>query len=326
MPFLHLPPIHMTVLLHYILSGVAGFLTFFALLVLILGLGGGGRKDVVEARLDQVTSRVRSLEEIEMSAPFAERFFKPIAAQLASVMSRITPARLVDNSQKLLIGAGLNGRMQVSDFLGIKAIGLLIGAALAVLGALGLHFITSPWLLVAVLVLGLLGYFAPDYYVRNMGNRRKAQLQRELPDIIDLLTISVEAGLGFDLALDRIVRKSDSALSLEFARVLQEMRIGVSRREALRALADRTGVDDLGTFVSAIIQAEQLGASVAKVLRIQSIEMRLRRRQRAELLAHQAPVKILFPMAFLIFPPIFIVVLGPAIPRIIKVFAPDVPL
>ncbi len=316
----------MILTMHYVLTGAAGFLTFFALLLLVIGLAGPKRNDLVSERLDQVTQRARSLEEIEMSAPFTERFFKPMAAQLSKLMSRVTPARAIDNAQKSLINAGLGARMQVSDFLGIKALAAIIGLGLAVVLGLAFHFIGSLTFFVVLAVLGLLGYFAPDYYVRNYGSKRKKILQKELPDIIDLLTISVEAGLGFDQALQRIVSKSDTALSVEFGRVLQEMRVGVSRRDALRALAARTGVDDLNTFVSAIVQAEQLGASVGKVLRIQSAEMRMRRRNRAETLAHQAPVKMLFPMALLIFPPIFIVVLGPAIPRIVHAFSPGVQL
>ncbi|MGH2502344.1 MAG: type II secretion system F family protein, partial [Ktedonobacterales bacterium] len=142
----------------------------------------------------------------------------------------------------------------------------------------------------------------------------------------DLLTISVEAGLGFDQAMGRIVSKSNNTLGREFGQVLYQMRLGLPRREALRQIAERTGVDDVTQFVGAIIQAEQLGASIGRVLRIQSAEMRVRRRQRAQKLAQQAPIKMLFPMAFLILPSIFVVVLGPAIPRIVHVFAPGAPL
>jgi tight adherence protein C len=179
-------------------------------------------------------------------------------------------------------------------------------------------------LLFIIVGVGVGAYMLPDLWVRGKISQRKDQVQRALPDAIDLLTISVEAGLGFDLALARVVQKSDNALTREFGRVIQEMRIGIARRDALRAMVERTGVEDLSAFISAIIQAEQLGASIANVLRIQSVEMRVRRRQHAETLAHQAPIKMLFPMAFLIFPPIFIVVLGPAIPNLVHQFAPSV--
>jgi tight adherence protein C len=215
--------------------------------------------------------------------------------------------------------------MQVSDYMGMKGLAVLLGGGLAATLSL-LTQQSTLGVVLLVLLFALLGYFLPDLWLRGEVSRRKDQIARSLPDAIDLLTISVEAGLGFDLALARVVAKSDNALTREFARVIQEMRIGVARRDALRSLVERTGVDDLSTFISSIIQAEQLGASIANVLRIQADEMRTRRRQRAERLAHEAPIKMLFPMAFLIFPPIFIVILGPAIPRIAKVFAPNLPL
>jgi tight adherence protein C len=191
----------------------------------------------------------------------------------------------------------------------------------------GLLMILGTFGFILLLALfGGIGYLIPVLWLRQQTNKRRGEVVRALPDVIDLLTISVEAGLGFDLALARVVSKSDSALSREFARVLTEMRYGIARRDALRALAERTGVEDLGAFISAIIQAEQLGASVANVLRIQSVEMRVRRRQNAERLAQTAPIKMLFPMAFLIFPPIFVVVLGPAIPHVVHAFAPTFPL
>jgi tight adherence protein C len=217
------------------------------------------------------------------------------------------------------------GQMQVSDFIGLKGMGTIGGGGF---GAL-LILLTHPsTLMSAILVLGFaaLGYVFPDLWLRSKTSQRKTAIANALPDSIDLLTISVEAGLGFDQALARIVSKSDNLLTREFARVLQQMRLGVARRDALRELVERTGVEDLSQFVGAIIQAEQLGASIGRVLRIQSAEMRVRRRQRAQKLAQQAPIKMLFPMAFLILPSIFVVVLGPAIPRIVHAFAPGAPL
>jgi tight adherence protein C len=260
-----------------------------------------------------------------MQAPFMERFVRPLVTQLSKVVMRMTPAGAMESTQRRLMYAGMSGQMQVSDFVGIRTLMTLVGIALAITFAIRTNQGVIGFLILLI-ILGGLGYGAPLLWIRSQISSRKDQIQRALPDAIDLLTISVEAGLGFDQALARVVQKSDNGLTREFGRVIQEMRVGISRRDALRALVERCGVEDLSTFISAIIQAEQLGASVANVLRIQSAEMRVRRRQHAETLAHQAPIKMLFPMAFLIFPPIFIVVLGPAIPVVLHTFAPQFPL
>ncbi len=306
------------------LPALAGFLAFFGVLLAVIGAAAPGKRDPIEERLNLIV-RTRTLEEIEMQAPFMERFVKPLAGQSAKVMSRLTPSGALETTQRQLLFAGYSGRLQVSDYLGIKGLATVLGVGLAIALSLltGASTVVS---LVLILFFGGIGYVGPDLWLRGEISKRRDQIQRALPDAIDLLTISVEAGLGFDLALARVVSKSDNALTREFARVIQEMRIGVARRDALRALVERTGLEDLSTFITAIIQAEQLGASIASVLRIQAAEMRVRRRQRAEKLAHEAPIKMLFPMAFLIFPPIFIVVLGPAIPKVLKTFAPGIPL
>jgi tight adherence protein C len=244
---------------------------------------------------------------------------------LAKGLARFTPAQSIESTQKRLMNAGLLGQMQVSDFIGLKGMGTIGGAAF---GGLLVLLLRPATLISAVLLLAFaaLGYVFPDLWLRNKTAQRKTIIANALPDAIDLLTISVEAGLGFDQALARIVAKADNLLTREFARVLQQMRLGIARRDALRELVARTGVEDLSQFVGAIIQAEQLGASIGRVLRIQSAEMRVRRRQRAQKLAQQAPIKMLFPMAFLILPSIFVVVLGPAVPRIVHAFAPGAPL
>ena len=309
-----------------VLPLLTGFLTFFGVLFLVIGLGSTSkRRDPIDLRLEEATKRARSLEEIEMAAPFSERFLRPMMLGISRGVARVMPANVSDDTQKRLMYAGMIGRLQVSDFVGVKALALILGAGLGLAfsfllqaSAFGTLFFTG--------FLGALGYILPDLWLRSRTAQRQAQLTNELPDIIDLLTISVEAGLGFDQAVARIVSKSETELSREFGRMLQEMRVGIARRDALRAMVLRTGVEDLSTFVTAIIQAEQLGASVGKVLRIQSGEMRVRRRQRAEKLAAQAPIKMLFPLIFLIFPPIFVVVLGPSIPLIIHAFAPGIPL
>jgi tight adherence protein C len=167
---------------------------------------------------------------------------------------------------------------------------------------------------------GVLGFYIPTLLLRSRIRRRQDNIVKSMPDALDLLTICVEAGLGFDQAMQRVSEKWDNELSLAFSRCIQEIRLGKLRREALRDMADRIEVPDLTSFAAAIIQADQLGVSMARVLRIQSDQMRIRRRQRAEKKAHEAPIKMLIPMAFLIFPSIYIVLLGPALLQVIKQF------
>ncbi len=311
-------------MLQALLPCLAGLLTFAGFSLLIFGIASR-RGDPMDARLAGIVQAPRTLEEYEMQAPFMERFLRPLLLGMARGFARMTPSSSLDGIQSRLQSAGMQGQMQVSDFVGLKGLGTIFGLAFAGLLAFALHAQLGVIVLLA-LVLGFIGYVAPDLWLRSKTDRRKLEITNALPDTIDLLTISVEAGLGFDQAMGRIVSKSSNTLAREFGRVLQQMRLGVPRRDALRQMADRTGVEDVSQFVGAIVQAEQLGASVGRVLRVQSSEMRVRRRQRAQKLAQQAPIKMLFPMAFLILPSIFVVVLGPAIPRIVKVFVPDAPL
>ncbi|HEX9038304.1 MAG TPA: type II secretion system F family protein [Ktedonobacterales bacterium] len=307
-----------------LLGPLAGFMTFFGILLLIFGMASRRRPNAMDERIKGLV-KPRTLEDYEMQQPFRERFIRPLLAGIARFFSRLTPSSSLDSTHKRLQAAGMQGRMQVSDFVGLKGMGTVIGLGVAFLFAFLGHSALGSILLMMGLF-GAVGYFVPDLWLRSKTDQRKLEISNALPDTIDLLTISVEAGLGFDQAMGRIVSKSNNMLSREFGRVLQQMRLGVPRRDALRQMADRTGVDDVSQFVGAIVQAEQLGASVGRVLRVQSSEMRVRRRQRAQKLAQQAPIKMLFPMAFLIMPSIFVVVLGPAIPRIVKVFVPNAPL
>jgi len=167
---------------------------------------------------------------------------------------------------------------------------------------------------------GGIGYVLPGIWLGQQIRKRKNNLIKALPDALDLLTISVEAGLAFDSAMQRVAEKWDNELSREFRKVLSDVRLGRVRRDALKDMVARCGVDDIQTFIAAVIQAEQLGVSISKILRVQSDQMRIRRRQRAEEKAHQAPIKMLFPMVFLIFPALFVVILGPAVPKLYDSF------
>jgi tight adherence protein C len=301
---------------------LAMFLAFFGVLFVVIGVVGNSRPKPMEVRMREFVPRPRSLEELEFEQPISERFFRPLLQQLSRLVSRNTPNNVMESAQKRLLHGGNPNNLTVADFMGIKGLAAfllaLIGVAIGFLGSMNFFFA-----LMFVVVLGTIGFLLPDFWLGGKVRQRRRNLLRALPDAIDLLSISVEAGLGFDAALNRLVEKTQNELAFEFGRVISEMRIGVPRREALRALAERTGIQELGIFVTAIIQAEQLGASITNVLHVQANEMRIRRRQRAEVLAHQAPIKMLFPMAFLIFPPMFVVILGPSIPTVAHVFLPN---
>jgi tight adherence protein C len=269
--------------------------------------------DALQERLKEFGSRETpaTLEEIELSLPFSERVIRPMVRSLASIMMRFTPQQTLANTQHMLDLAGNPNNWSPAEFWGIR-----IFAAVG-LGALlfALFWVTNNWgILNIAIVLGapVLGYFLPVLMMRSSIRRRQNNVLKALPDALDLLVICVEAGLGFELAMAKVNEKWDNELGRAFGRVLQEIRLGKARREALREMARRIEVPDLTSFIAAMIQADQLGVSIGKVLRIQADQMRLRRRQRAERLAHEAPIKMLFPMIFLIFPSIFIVLLGPA--------------
>ncbi len=227
---------------------------------------------------------------------------------LRALSLRLSPGGFTDKLQHRLDLAGNPDRWNPDRVLGVKGLGLVVLAALGMLfGA------RSPLLLIVLAAAGGgAGFFLPDLLLYNAGLKRQTVIRAELPDAMDMLTICVEAGLGFDAALAQVARNGDGALASELARALQEMQIGKSRTEALRAMASRTTVPELRAFTSALVQASELGISVATVLREQSKEMRLRRRQWAEEKAQKVPVKILFPLIFCLFPALFVVVMGPA--------------
>jgi tight adherence protein C len=273
----------------------------------------------IEARLANFAERPRSLEELELEQPFTERVLKPMVAAITRALGRLTPAQGMEKVRQQLILAGNPYNMGTSEFMGARMMSMVMlgGAAfgLAILmGAEPMGLILYPT------VMALVGYLLPVFWLRGRIKKRQKVILKTLPDAIDLMTISVEAGLAFDGAMQRVAEKWNNALSHEFQRALSEMRVGKSKREALHELVQRTGVADLSTFVASIVQADQLGVSISKVLRIQSEQMRIRRRQRAEEQAHKAPILMMIPMVFLIFPATYIVILGPAVPKIMMAF------
>lgn len=242
------------------------------------------------------------------ATPAATDPFAAVPGWVPGLAIRLSPSGIAGILQRRLDLAGNPARWTPDRILAVKGLGLLV---LGVLGAIyGFHNLA---LLVLCAGFGAgAGFFLPDILVYNAGLKRQAAIQALLPDALDMLTVCVEAGLGFDAALGQVARNTSGPLAAEFARALQEMQIGASRTQALRAMVDRTTVSELRVFVSALVQAGDLGIAVATVLREQAKEMRLRRRQRAEEKAQKVPVKILFPLIFCLFPALFVVVLGPA--------------
>ncbi len=256
-----------------------------------------------------------------LTSGISERAIAPIIEGLGKFALRFTPQGWVNKAQKKLVYAGMADRMDGNTWAALRIIALI--------GVLVLFFIVqsafgSP--IQKLMLFGVLmgiGFVGPEAVLNRRIDERRKEMEKSLPDLIDLLVISVEAGLGFEAAMGRVVQAVPGELSREFTRTLQETRVGVSRHKALRALAERTDVDDLNAFVLALIQADQFGVSIARMLRVQADEMRVRRRQRAQEKAFAAPVKLVFPLVLCIFPSMFVVLLGPAAINIATVFGGD---
>lgn len=273
----------------------------------------------LQARLDDFNQRGESidLEKIELSLPFTERIIFPVARRLGEFAVRFTPQNQLQSTARRLELAGNPGRMDPSMYMAMQFIlSVFIGGLLLLAFTFG-NSTLPAWQKILFVVLGtLVGFIFPHVWLTGKITRRQKEIRKAMPDALDLLTICVEAGLGFDAAMQKVSDKWVSDLSLAFARVIQEVALGKVRREALRDMADRLGIPEMTSFVAAVIQSEQLGVSMAKVLRIQSDQMRVKRRQRAEEEAHKAPVKMLIPMAMIIFPSLMITLMAPAALRL----------
>ncbi len=295
---------------------IFGAILLFGVLIVVLGVVQSRQTSVIDDRLTTFTERTRSLEELELELPFSERVLRPLIQGVLAAFGKMSAQKNAAKVKQNLEQAGNPGNLTPAMFVGVRmTVGLVmlgVGYFLGVLMAVPLMN-----QLMYTVIGGAIGYVFPGIWLDRKIKARKHNILKSMPDALDLLTISVEAGLGFDLALQRVADKWENELSKEFNRVLSDTRLGTPRRDAMRMMADRCGVEDLTNFVQAIIQAEQLGVSIGKILKVQSEQMRIRRRQRAEELAHQAPIKMLFPMAFLIFPSILVVILGPALPKLL---------
>lgn len=291
-----------------VVSALAGF----SILLIFIALAGSKQPTPLEQRLAEYGAHPLTLEKLELSQPFSERVVKPLIHASARFVTRFLPKQYVESTRLKLETAGNPNNWSATDFLGVRGLAgvMLGGVAVLFLNALGAP-VAQRFLL--TIIFALLGFQLPVIWLGGKIRSRKNEVIRALPDALDLLTISVEAGLGFDAAMAKVNEKWDNELSRAFGRAIAEMRMGQSRREALRNLAARMDVPEVNNFIATVIQADQLGVSIAKVLRIQSEQMRIRRRQRAEEEAQQAPLKMTFPLVLLIFPSIYILLLGPAI-------------
>jgi tight adherence protein C len=258
-----------------------------------------------------------NVREQEMLRSLRERVLAPVVAQLSRVSGRFTPAGYKAQVREKLIHAGNPAGLDADRFLSLKVIGavsapfwLWFSFSMAALGGFYGVIVTG--------VMWAISFFGPDVWVQRKIDERQVAIAMKLPDILDLLVISVEAGLGFEQAIDRTIDAVPGPLSEEFRRMLQETRVGATRADALRAMDERTNVPELRSFILAMLQADTFGVSIGRILRSQADEMRVRRRQRAQEQAQKAPVKMLFPLIFCIFPSLFVVILGPAVLNILK--------
>lgn len=291
---------------------IVAILAASAVLLVTYGIAARPSEDAVQARLSQLVVQPKSLEEMELNQPFYDRTVRPLIQRLSKVGKR-KDGGVIARTDARLERAGYPGGLRGADWLGVK----LLSAIVIGIGALLLLLlVTGGTFIVAFLggVVGLMvGFVAPEFWLGKKIKARSMAMMLQLPDALDLLTISVEAGLGFDAALAKCVEKMEGPLIDEFRQALAEVRMGRSRRDALRDVASRADEQSLTNFIGAIVQAEQLGVPIAKVLQIQSQQLRIVRRQRAEEAAAKAPIKMLFPMVGCIFPTVFIVILGPAV-------------
>ena len=305
-------------LIGWIITGVVIVLVVAVVLIILGSRLPKQEQDPLEARLAEFAQRGEqiSLEEIEMSQPFADRVIYPILQRMGELSARFTAQNVVQDTERRLELAGNPGNIEAASFLSTR---FVVAGVAAAITFLVVHFLTNtPNSRELLYALGglVVGFYSPQLWLRDQIIKRQDGIRKAMPDALDLLTICVEAGLGFDAAMSKVAEKWNNDLSGGFMRAIREIQLGKLRREALRDMAQRMGIPEMTSFVAAVIQSEQLGVSMAKVLRIQSDQMRMKRRQLAEEKAHAAPIKMIIPMAIFIFPPIFILLLTPAAMRI----------
>jgi tight adherence protein C len=279
-----------------------------------------------EARLSVRTARTRLGDydsvlkrEEDLKDPFIERVMAPAAAFFVGLLKRFVPTEYLDKMRHKLVIAGRGTAEEIDQFLVIRLLSIVAVPVLWIV-VWTMTSLTGKTLLAVVVFIGIAGVIGPDAWLNRVVAERQLTMRRKLPDVLDLLTISVEAGLGFEQALARTVTMVPGPLSEEFSRMLGEMRAGSSRADALYALDARVELPELRSFILALIQADTFGVSIGSILRSQAAEMRVKRHQLAQELAQKAPVKMLFPMVFCIMPALFVIIAGPAVLGIFQAF------
>ncbi len=304
-----------------IIVGVA--ILIGAVVLVFIGMKSPMRDDesILSSRLEELSQKGEpiNLEEIELSQPFSDRIIFPLARKLGELAIKFTPQNALNSVSRKLELAGSPSQLDPTLFLSLQFFGA-IGFGGLVFAVFRIKENPAPFseAILYALGFGLLGFYFPQLWLGSKIAKRQKGIRKAMPDALDLLTICVEAGLGFDGAMAKVSEKWQTELSMAFARVIQEVQLGKLRREALRDMADRIGIPEMTSFVAAIIQTEQLGVSMSKVLHIQADQMRMKRKQLAEEEAHKAPLKMLIPMTLLIFPSLMIVLMTPAALRLLS--------
>jgi tight adherence protein C len=293
---------------------------FLGIILGVVGYYRSSSRFAVEKRIEQIMVADAQTAEEELAKPFMQRVLLPMGEAVAKVFRGYTPAEVAERIQKRLVMAGLFPRVTAVQLLGLcwfSALGcvLLMFLLLLALGSKqdGQVRIGDPFNIGYLIIAALGGYRLPQFVLSRKLKKRQEDILISLPYSIDILSISVEAGMGFDAAVGYTMRKIKGPLAEEFSKTLNEIRLGKPRLEALEDLGNRTGVEDLKTFITAVVHASRLGGSITNTLRIQADSIRVRRRQRAQEQAMKAPIKIVFPLVLFIFPALFVVLLGPAL-------------
>ncbi len=297
------------------------FISFWALVYNTLKLGSKSKEADISQRLQRIKNHTaQDMPEDELSRSFSDRVIKPVLENIGKTLIKLAPNEMISSLESKIIMAGKPNNWGVNNWLGIQAF-MIVGLPLLILIVFLQLRIDLKYLVLITSASATIGVLFPNMSLNGKIRKRQSEVMKTLPDIMDLLTVSVEAGLTFDSALSKVAEKMPGTLAREFEVVLQEIKIGKSKKDALYQMSDRVGVQDLRSFVSAVIQADQLGVSLGRVLRIQSEQIRQNRKQRIQEKAMKAPIKMLIPMVVFIFPCIFIVLLGPVVINIIKMFS-----